>query len=301
MNISHRQLRAFVTLAQCSSFAEACELLHLSQPALSISIKKMEEAAGGSLFSRSTRRVELSPEGRNFLPVARRLLADWEQAFDDLGRAFSLQQGKLSIAVMPSFAMNQFPEALVGFRQRYPDINITVEDVVMENVIEAVRQGKVDLGITFEPEQLDGVDFLPLFTDRFIAVVAGDSPLARKPELDWQILAQQPFIAMNRGSWSRATTDRAMADAKVTPRHLSEANQLATIGRMVSLGLGVSVVPALCRGQMESMGIACKPIANPVIERQVGIFTRKRHGLSKATQAMTDMLRDQFAAPQVGA
>ena len=295
MNVSTRQLRAFVALADCHSFAEASEALHLSQPALSMAIRKMEETVGGSLFSRSTRDLALSPEGRDFLPIARRLLADWEQAFDDLGRAFSLQQGKLSIAVMPSFAMNQFPEALVTFRQRYPDINITVEDVVMEDVIEAVRQGKVDLGITFEPAQLDGVDFLPLFNDRFVAVVAGDSPLARKRKLDWQTLAKQPFIAMNRGSWSRATTDRAMAEAAVTPRHLSEATQLATIGRMVSLGLGVSVVPALCRGQMESLGIACKPISNPPIERQVGVFSRKRHTLSQAARAMSEVLHQQFA------
>ena len=295
MNVSLRQLRAFVTLAGCNSFAEACELLHLSHPALSVSIKKMEEAVGGSLFSRSTRNVGLSPEGRDFLPTARRLLADWEQAFDDLGRAFSLQQGKLSIAVMPSFAMNQFPEVLVSFRERYPDINITIEDVVMEDVIEAVRQGKADLGITFEPEQLEAVDFLPLFTDRFIAVVAGDSPLARRRKLDWQTLAGQPFIAMNRGSWTRATTDRAMTEAGITPRQLSEANQLATIGRMVSLGLGVSVVPALCRGQMEALGITCRAIADPVIERQVGVFTRRRHPQSSATQAMMALLEEQFA------
>ena len=102
MNTSLRQLRAFVTLAGCKSFAEASELLHLSQPALSVSIKNMEQAVGGRLFSRSTRSMELSPEGREFLPTARRLLADWEQAFDDLSRTFSLQQGKVSVAVMPS-------------------------------------------------------------------------------------------------------------------------------------------------------------------------------------------------------
>ena len=79
---------------------------------------------------------------------------------------------------MPSFAMNQFPEALVLFRRRYPDINITIEDVVMELVIDAVREGQVDLGITFEPEQLDGVDFTPLFSDRFIAVLAPRSELS---------------------------------------------------------------------------------------------------------------------------
>ena len=294
MNISPRQLRAFVTLAQCRSFAEASELLHVSQPALSISIKNMEEAAGGSLFSRSTRSLELTPEGRDFLPTARRLLADWEQAFDDLGRAFNLRQGKLSIAVMPSFAMNQFPEALVDFRDKHPDINLTVEDVVMENVVEAVRRGQVDLGITFEPEQLDGVDFQPLFSDRFVAVVAGDCRLAGKRPISWRVLADHPFIAMNRGSWTRATTDRAMSEAGVQPRHLSEANQLATIGRMVSLGLGVSVVPSLCRGQMEGLGAVCKSISDPAIERRVGIFTRSGQTASRPAQAMIGVLLDRF-------
>lgn len=294
MNVSLKQLRAFVTLAQSQSFAEAAELLHLSQPALSTSIKNMEESVGGSLFTRSTRSLELSPEGRRFLPVARRLLADWDQAFDDLGRTFSLQQGKVSVAVMPSFAMNQFPGALVAFQQRFPDINISVEDVVMELVIDSVRDGSVDLGITFEPEQLDGVAFTPLFVDRFIALLPPDSPLANRQRLAWPALMEYPFIAMNRGSWSRATTDRALAAAKVLPDRLIEANQLATIGRMVSVGLGVAVVPKLCRQQMESMGVICKPIGKPVIERRVGIFTRKRHALSHAASALVEQLRDYF-------
>ena len=195
---------------------------------------------------------------------------------------------------MPSFAMNQFPEALVVFRRRYPDINITIEDVVMDLVIDAVRDGQVDLGITFEPEQLDGVDFTPLFSDRFIAVLAPGSELAGRVDVDWQTLAQQPFIAMNRGSWSRETTDRAMREAGVTPHHLLEANQLATIGRMVSLDLGVSVVPSLCRGQMESLGVVCKPLASAPIERRVGVFTRKRHPASQPARAMTSLLREYF-------
>lgn len=294
MNVSLRQLRAFIVLAQSQSFAEAAELLYLSQPALSTSIKNMEEAVGGTLFSRSTRSLELSPEGRHFLPVARRLLADWEEAFDDLGRAFSLQQGKVNVAVMPSFAMNQFPDALVAFQQSYPDINISIEDVVMELVIEAVRNGSADLGITFEPDQLEGVDFTPLFTDRFIALLPPDSPLASRRRLAWSALVEYPFIAMNRGSWSRAATDSALEAAGVIPDHLLEANQLATIGRMVSVGLGVAVVPQLCRQQMESMGVICKPVGNPTIERRVGIFTRKRHVMSRAASALAAQIQDYF-------
>lgn len=295
MNISVRQLRAFVTVAQCQSFAEASELLHVSQPALSVAIRKMEESVGGSLFSRSTRSVELSPEGRDFLQTARRLLSDWDEAFDDLGRAFSLRQGKVSVAVMPSFAMNQFPGALVDFQRHYPDINISVEDVVMELVIDAVRRGNADLGITFEPDQLEGVDFTPLFTDRFIALLPPDSPLAGRRQLSWSALVESPFIAMNRGSWSRASTDSAMAQAGVVPGRLLEASQLATIGRMVSVGLGVAVVPQLCQAQMESMGIQCRPVGRPHIQRRVGIFTRRRHNMSRAAAALSEKLQRYFA------
>ncbi len=294
MNVSTRQLRAFVTLADCHSFAEASEALHLSQPALSMAIRKMEEAVGGSLFSRSTRHLELSPEGRDFLPTARRLLADWDKAFDDLGRAFSLQQGTVSVAVMPSFAMNQFPETLALFQQRYPDININIEDVVMEAVIDAVRVGQVDLGITFEPEQLQGVEFTPLFTDHFIAVVPADSPLARHQQLEWPTLAKHPFITMNRGSWTRDTIDRALAAAGVTPSALLEANQLATIGRMVSVGLGVAVMPNLCRGHLQALGVACRPLQGPPISRRAGIFARKRYPLSGAAAALVALLQEQF-------
>lgn len=296
MNITLRQLRAFVTLARSPSFNEASELLHLSQSALSVAIKKMEQEVGGSLFSRSTRSLELSPEGRNFLPTAQRLLADWDEAFDDLGRSFSLQQGKISVAVMPSFAMNQFPEALASFQREYPTLNIGVEDVVMEATIEAVRSGQADLGITFEPEQLDGVEFTPLFKDRWIALVHRDSALANEQQVSWQQLVQQPFIAMNRGSWSRATTEAAMATAGVSPGQLLEAHQLATIGRMVSVGLGVAVVPQLCRQQMEALGIRCKNLDGPAIERRVGIFTRRRHGLSRPAHALVQHLQDHFSS-----
>lgn len=292
---SLRQLRAFVTLAQSRSFAEASERLHLSQPALSVAIKNMEQEVGGSLFDRSTRSLQLSPEGRQFLPVARRLMADWDKAFDDLGRAFTLQQGKVGVAVMPSFAVNQFPEALASFQEQYPDINITVEDIVMELVIDAVREGNVDLGIAFEPEQLDGVDFTPLFTDRWVALVHPQSPLAKRPTLSWSALVGEPFVAMNRGSWSRSSTDRAMSAAGVTPSRLLEANQISTIGRMVAVGLGVATVPALCQGQMESMGVVCKPLEKPEIARSVGIFTRRRHPLSQPAQALFLCLQQHFA------
>jgi LysR family carnitine catabolism transcriptional activator len=104
MNVSIKQLRGFIAIAETGSFAEASERLYISQPALSIAIGKLEDTVGGLLFNRSTRSVQLTPEGLEFLPIAQRLIADWSEAFDDLNRLFSLKRGKLTVAAMPSFA-----------------------------------------------------------------------------------------------------------------------------------------------------------------------------------------------------
>lgn len=297
MNVSIKQLRAFLALAQSGTFAEASEQLHLSQPALSVAIRNMEEQLGGRLFSRSTRSLTLTPEGRQFLPVARQLQADWDSALDDLARRFALQQGRLRVAAMPSFAMNCLPGVLREFRRQHPGINLAVDDIVMELVLDAVRDGQAELGITFEPEQYDDLSFTPLFEDRFIAILPAASPLAALPSLTWQQLAAEPFIAMNRGSWMRRSTDRVLAAQGLQPASLAEASQLATIGRMVAAGLGVGVAPALCREQMEQQGILCRQLDDPAIHRRVGVLTRKRHPLSRPAGALHSLLQAHYATP----
>ncbi len=147
------------------------------------------------------------------------LLEDWDGAFLDLHNLFAMRRGKLSIAAMPSFAGNQLPLVLLQYRHRYPNVNITVQDVIAESVVAMVRNGPVEL----------------------------------------------------------------------------EAHQLATIGRMVATGLGVSAVPALCAAQMEEMGAVCRPLVEPSISsRRVGLLTRQRYPLSAATEAMVVLLKESY-------
>ena len=145
-----KQLRAFLAVAQSLSFAQACERLHLSQPALSLAIKNLEQSLGGQLLVRTTRSVALTPEGETLLPIAVRLLADWDNAEDLLRQHFTLQMGKVAVAAMPSFAGNRLPAALRVFRDAYPRVNVAVHDVINEQVMEMVRDGRVELGIAFE-------------------------------------------------------------------------------------------------------------------------------------------------------
>jgi LysR family carnitine catabolism transcriptional activator len=291
MNTTVKQLRGFVAIADTGSFAEACEQLHLSQPALSVSIRKLEEETGGLLFARSTRSVALTPEGHQFLPVAKRLLEDWTQGFEDLQQLFTLQRGKLTIAAMPSYASNCLPSILAQYSRRFANIRVTVQDVVMEEVISAVRSGRVELGITFKPDSLDGVDFEPLFKDRFIAILPAVHPLLSRTNLTFKDLLSDTLVALNRGSSTRDWTEQAIAKARVEPARIFDAFQLTTVGSMVAAGIGVAVVPALCAEQMQSLGAVCRPLQGPGIEREVGLFTRRRHPLSTAAQQMIGLLQ----------
>jgi LysR family carnitine catabolism transcriptional activator len=285
-----KQLRAFLAVAHTLSFAQACERLHLSQSALSLTIKALEDALGGRLFSRTTRSVSLTPEGEALLPLARRLLADWDNAEDELRQRFTLKQGRVALAAMPSFAGNLLPAVLRSFNEQHPSISVTVHDVINEQVMEMVRDRQVELGIAFEPESGMPLSFTPLYIDRFVAVVPADSSLASRSEVSWEEMLEQPFITLQRPS-----TVRFMLEEQLRRRGRSlpvqyESHQLATVGRMVAGGLGVSAVPALCRAQMLELGARCVGLSDPVIEKPVGILTKPGHELSVAAQAIADTL-----------
>lgn len=290
MSITIRQLQCFVAVTRSGSFAEAGTVLHLSQPALSIAIKNLEEAVGGKLLERSTRSVALTPEGAHFYPVVKRLLGDWDRSMEDVRNLFALRRGKLDIAVIPTFASSLLPDILVAYHRQFADINVTVHDVITETVVDMVRAGRAELGVTFDPGEAQDLNFIPLFRDRFVAVLPAQHPLLARRTLRWKDLRSYPYITLQRPSSIRLLLDRMLQQHGIDLVPAFEAHQLASIGRMVASGLGISVVPALSGSQMQEMGAECRAISAPVITRHVGIITRKRHPLSSAAQAMLEVI-----------
>jgi len=285
-----KQLRAFVAVAKTRSFTEACEQVHLSQPALSIAIKNLEDSLGGKLLVRTTRALRLTPEGEVFYKTAIRLLTDWDDAFEEVQSRFSLYRGKISISCMPSFAGNQLPAILLKFRQKHPDINITIQDVIAEEVVEMVRTGRVEIGISFDPGDAEDLLFEPLFEDDFIAAIAPDHPLAQEQSLTWQQVIGEELIALQRPSSMRMQIERELKKLNFELNVSYEAHQLATVGRMAATGMGIGLVPRLCSRQMRELGAICKPLSGPVISRKVGIIMRKRAALSAAAQGIVNEL-----------
>ncbi|WP_417553862.1 LysR substrate-binding domain-containing protein [Marinomonas fungiae] len=295
MNI--KQVKAFLSVAESLSFAQAANQLHLSQPALSLAIKGLEEALGGKLLTRTTRTIALTPEGDALVPIAKRLLAQWQDAEDEMKQRFALQMGKISIAAMPSFAGSLLPKAIQQYHQRFPNIQIAIDDVLSDIVVERVANNSVELGVTFEPQHSEGLTFYPLYNDEFIAILPNHHPLASQQEVTWTALLQHNFITLQRPSSVRKMIENTLKDANIDLTVAFDAHQLTTVIRMVSEGMGVAVVPATCRQQIREQNVVERPITSPSIARTVGVICKPRSMLSIAAAAMLDTLMDAFTQP----
>lgn len=294
MNITIKQIRAFLTVVEVNSFIEASELLHISQPALSTAIKNFEETVGGKLLARSTRTLALTPEGELFLPVAKRLLADFDNAFIELHELFSLQRGNLLLAAMPSFASTHLPQHLLSFNKEHPAIKVKIHDVIAEDAVDMVQTGKVELAISFDPDISGDLNFETLFADRFVAVFSKNNKLMKVKQVSWQHLVEYPFITLKRPSSIRLLMDNILKEQGIFLNVSFETNQLATVVQMVATELGVSAIPSLYKQQMQALNLEFRELSSPVISRRVGIITRRRHPLSKTAQAFIEILRRYY-------
>ncbi|MGB0664098.1 MAG: LysR family transcriptional regulator [Pontibacterium sp.] len=294
-----KQLRAFLAVAQTSNFAEASEKVFVSQPALSLAIKSLEDDLGGKLFFRTTRSVSLTPEGEVLYERGRRLMSEWERMEEEMRQHFVLERGTVSIAAMPAFAANCLPDVISRFRKNYPGINVQVDDVVAEETVAMVRNGKVELGVTFRPEGLNDADhFERLSVDNFVAILPPKHPLAEKSVVTWADLLTEDFIALQQPSMVRELVAKRLAEVGLTLDVTFDSHQFATVGKMVSAGLGVSVVPSLCAGHMTQLGAQVVEVAEPAISSELGVLTRKGAQLSVAAQALYDCLVEGYLGSQ---
>jgi LysR family carnitine catabolism transcriptional activator len=298
MNVTVKQVRLFVEVARSLSFARAAEAMHLSQPAVSLAIQNLEQAIGGKLFARSTRSLELTPEGQAFFPTATRLLNEWDEALDDVNNLFTMQRGKLNMAVMPSFSTNVLPDLVRQYHQLYPQVNLSIQNIVMDDAIESVRKGRNELAISFASENMNGLNFTPLYDVTFMAVYS-DHFLPNLKDVNltdnWSALFDLPMVAMDKDSTVRRWLDETSQAQGLQSKIVAEVNQLDSLGQLVSMGIGVGIVPSLCADQMTQMGLHMQKISGEILRQPVGVVTKNQSPLSAAGKGMVELLKDSLS------
>ncbi len=287
-DLSTRQLRAFLVLADQRSFTKAAAACHLSQPAFSALIRTLEQALNTRLFDRDTRSVQLTPEGRLFEPSARQLLGDFGVAVNDLSDHVERRKGRVHVAALPSLAAGWLPEIFAEFKKAWPGIALSLSDTLSDACIDLVRSGKADFALASTGASGAGLSTRLLCTDRFYLVCRKDHPLAAEKMLTLKKLAPYPFVHMSRNSSVRQALDAALHPLQTNT--LLEVDQLATVAGMVEAGLGISVVPALTLFHFERKSLVTRPLAMAGLTRKIYVVRRQQGSLSVAAQALHDLI-----------
>ncbi|MBR9900993.1 MAG: LysR family transcriptional regulator [Rhodospirillales bacterium] len=203
-SISLRHMRVFAAVADHGSFSAAAEVLGLTPPALTSTIRQFEDATGAALFDRTTRQVTLTQTGERFLPIARRLLADFEEALGDLDALSKGVGGKITIAAAPSVLTRILPAVISEFVAAHPDARIRLDERNAGEVHEAVANNAADFGIAGEWQALPDIAFRPLFSDRFGVLCRADHAFAKKSVLRWSDLTGEKLVGLGPESGTGA-------------------------------------------------------------------------------------------------
>jgi len=289
VNLSTRQLKAFVALADLKNFTRAAEQCHLSQPAFSALIRALEEAIGLRLFDRDTRKVELTTEGRLFLESAARLLGDLDHALNDLAEHAAQRRGRVAVAVLPALAAGWLPAVLAEFHAAHPGIELDVADALSEECVERVRAGRADFALAAIRASAPELRTDPFCADRFHLVCRRDHALAAKRRVTLADLADQPFVHLARTSSVRRHIEAAVWPAQM--RRVMELEQLSTVAGMVRAGLGITVVPALTLFHFEHPDLVTRPVRDAGLRREIFVIRPRDRSLSLAAQALLELVR----------
>ena len=295
INFDLQQLQGFVAVAERGSFRAGADHIHLSAPALSRRIEKLETILGARLFNRTTRDVELTPLGRVFLERARAALDDLESAMLGISDIAASRSGHVTVACVPSAAIHFLPSVVGSFSERFPLIRIRVIDEAASQVLASVVSGESDFGISFMGSLLPGVDFDPIHTDPFVLAMPRTHALAQRKTVAWADLTGERLIAVARSSGNRQLLDDALAKAGVNPAYRFEVSHIATLLGMVEAGLGLAAVPrlALPATHVTLAGIALR---GPVVSRELGLAHRRGAALRAPAQVFHDHLRSALKA-----
>lgn len=291
MDLNLREIRAFVAVAQTGSFTRAAARLNLSQPALTVQIRRLEETLGARLFDRNSRTVALTSVGRELLPVLHKSLADMQRVLDDARALGDGSRGAVRIACLPSFAAGRLPALIRDFRTGAPHVTFEIRDVVASMVNQLVKAGEFDLGVTggeiVDPE----LEILHRAEDRLMVVCPRGHPLAKKRRVAASDLAGYSLVLTAAGTSVRAIVDAAFDEAGCTPDIACEPTYMMTAVAMVRAGLGITILPGSApeiRAERELVG---RPIDDRRFVRPIALIKKRARTLPPVALSFADALK----------
>lgn len=275
-------MRTFIVVAREGSFNRAADTLARTQPAVTLAIKQLEEFIGLKLLERTTRRVIPTAEGENFIPVAERLVRDFDTAIHDLRATAERRSGHVSMAVLPSIANNLLPDIIKRFNTDYPGICIHLHDDNSRGVQQRIERNEVDFGLGSLWRPNSELTFTPILRDTFELVCHRDHPLAQdKSPLPWEALASETFL--DTGLSASLPVRKYIGAPKL------DFPNITTLLAMLRANVGVTALPSLAVPK-NGNELVSRPLIEPEETRDICLISRKGVTPSPAAEAMLESL-----------
>lgn len=288
MDLSTRDLRAFLMLAEQLNFSRAADRFCLSQSAFSTLIRQLEQQVGVRLFDRDSRNVRLTAEGEVFRQSARRLVGDFEEALAELDDRAARRTGRVAVAALPSLAAGWLPTVFARFHGRHPGIALELFDTLSETCLAMVRSGQADFALAAGGQADAQLQTQVLCADRFHLVCRADHPLAAMRSVRLKDLVAFPFVHLARSSSVRQHLDAAAHPLQM--RTILEVEHLATVMGMVANGVGITVVPALTLFHFRQPELVARPVSASGLTRKIYLVRPRGQSLSIAAQGLYDLM-----------
>ena len=264
MNLSVRQLRAFVAIARLHSFTRAAEQLHITQSGLSGMVRDMEQQLDCRLFERTTRTVALTGHGQAFLPVATRMLADLDAAAASLGQLSSLERRRLAVGATPVIASSILPKACAEFASMHLGVQVDVHDLDRAQIRARVLDGTLDAGFGVFLDSASGLRRLPLLKTPLVLVSPGRE--TRVKAVRWSALAEARMLALPAINPIQQLVDAHLPRPRPGIPPAPAFNQLHTLLAMVEAGAGNAVLPSFVSTAAARYGVTLQPIVHPKVD-----------------------------------
>ena len=260
INLGIAHLRAVVALADHASFTAAANWLQVSQPNLSRTVAEAERRLGVRLFVRTTRSVDLTGDGHEVTAYARRVLLEFDDGLEQIGRFVSGDRGTVTIACLPSIAATFLPPYIVDFRSTHPDVSVHIRDGLRDDVVASVRDGSVDFAVVAASGRANDLMRTTVSTDAFVCALPPNHALAQRPSLLWTDLAGQPFVAFGPESSIASHVQLGLESAGVDVGPSVQAHNVAAVAGLTAAGLGITVIPELVVPMMSFANLIYLPV-----------------------------------------
>lgn len=289
-NFTIKQLRYFEALAQQRHFGRAAEVCAISQPALSVQIKELEEQLGHGLFERSARQVRLTAFGESFAPRVRDIL----RAVDELGEFARAAQapfvGRFRLGIIPTIAPYLLPTLIGNLTVSHPGLDLHIRETLTPRLVDELSQGLLDTAIVALPVSESAFEEMALFEENFVLV----RPLgqADDPMPEAESLQDMRLLLLEEGHCFR---DQALAfcnTGMTTRRGGLDGSSLSTLVQMVGAGIGVTMIPEMARRvETRSAAVACTRFSGAQPGRIVGMIWRKSNPLARELREIAEVVR----------